>query len=147
MRFLQEIYSKLNKMLYKLNDLGEVALAIIKRAGDKKIWIFEGEMGAGKTTLIKSICEKMGVQGHIQSPTFSIVNEYISDAGQTIYHFDFYRLKNQTEALDFGVEEYLDSGNICLLEWAEKIESLLPENCFKIKISLTDDLTREINWT
>ncbi len=133
-------------MLYKLEDLGEVAFEVIGRAGEKKVWIFTGEMGAGKTTLIKSICEKMGVKGHIQSPTFSIVNEYISDAGQTIYHFDFYRLKNQSEALDFGVEEYLDSGNICLLEWAEKIESLLPENCFEIKISLTDNLTREINW-
>ena len=83
----------------------------------------------------------MGVTTTVQSPTYSIVNEYRTDTDETIYHFDFYRLKNETEALDFGVEEYFYSNNICLVEWAEKIESLLPEDCFKIKIMLANGLT------
>jgi tRNA threonylcarbamoyladenosine biosynthesis protein TsaE len=134
-------------MFYNKEDLGQISNQVIKAAYGRNIWIFEGEMGAGKTTLIKAICKELGVLGHIQSPTFSIVNQYLSSAGETIYHFDFYRLKNETEALDFGIEEYFDSGNICMLEWAEKVESLLPDNCFKIKISLTDNLERNIEFS
>ena len=133
-------------MFYSLEDLVQIPQQVIKAAYGRNIWIFEGEMGAGKTTLIKAICKELGVIGHIQSPTFSIVNEYLSSSGKTIFHFDFYRLKNEIEALDFGIEEYFDSGNICLLEWAEKVESLLPNNCFKIKISLTEDLGRNIEF-
>jgi tRNA threonylcarbamoyladenosine biosynthesis protein TsaE len=126
-------------MIYKIEDLQQVAMKVIASAKGRDIWIFEGEMGAGKTTLIKAICRELGVMSTVQSPTFSIVNEYLTNVGEIIYHFDFYRLKNETEALDFGIEEYFDSGNICLLEWAEKIESLLPEDCFKIKIELNID--------
>jgi tRNA threonylcarbamoyladenosine biosynthesis protein TsaE len=133
-------------MFYSLEDLVQIPQQVIKAAYGRNIWIFEGEMGAGKTTLIKAICKELGVIGHIQSPTFSIVNEYLSSSGKTIFHFDFYRIKNEIEALDFGIEEYFDSGNICLLEWAEKVESLLPNNCFKIKISLTEDLGRNIEF-
>ena len=133
-------------MFYSLEDLVQIPQQVIKAAYGRNIWIFEGEMGAGKTTLIKAICKELGVIGHIQSPTFSIVNEYLSSSGKTIFHFDFYSIKNEIEALDFGIEEYFDSGNICLLEWAEKVESLLPNNCFKIKISLTDDLGRNIEF-
>ncbi len=132
-------------MIYKIEDLPNIAKKVIGAANGKTVWVFEGEMGAGKTTLIKAICKELGVMSTVQSPTFSIVNEYLTDTSETIYHFDFYRLKNETEALDFGIEEYLDSGNICLLEWAEKIDSLLPDECFKISISLTDGLAREIN--
>ena len=128
-------------MVYTIEDLGIIAKKVIEEAKTKTIWIFEGEMGAGKTTLIKAICKELGVMSHVQSPTFSIVNEYLTNEGETIYHFDFYRLKKEEEALDFGIEEYFDSGNICLLEWAEKIESLLPENCFKINITLGKGLT------
>ncbi len=134
-------------MIYKIADLPAVAQQVINVANGRKIWIFEGEMGAGKTTLIRTICKTLGVVGNTQSPTFSIVNEYLTANHQTIYHFDFYRLKNETEALDFGIEEYFDSGNICLLEWAEKVETLLPENCFKIKISLTEGLDRNIEFS
>ncbi len=134
-------------MFYSLEDIGQLSHQVIKAASGRNIWIFEGEMGAGKTTLIKAICKELGVIGHIQSPTFSIINEYLSSSGKTIFHFDFYRLRNEIEALDFGIEEYFDSGNICLLEWAEKVESLLPNNCFKIKISLTDDLGRNIEFS
>ncbi len=134
-------------MFYNREDLAQISNQVIKAAYGRNIWIFEGEMGAGKTTLIKAICKELGVLGHIQSPTFSIVNQYLSSARETIYHFDFYRLKNETEALDFGIEEYFDSGNICMIEWAEKVESLLPDNCFKIKISLTDNLERNIEFS
>src|SRR6218665_3037586 len=132
-------------MIYNITDLEEIAKKIIGQAGDKTIWIFEGEMGAGKTTLIKAICKELGVASAVQSPTFSIVNEYRTTLGDTVYHFDFYRLKRATEALDFGVEEYFDSGNICLLEWAEKIESLLPENCYTIQIEVIDENNRNLN--
>jgi tRNA threonylcarbamoyladenosine biosynthesis protein TsaE len=133
-------------MFYNLEDLGQIAQMVVKAAGGRNIWIFEGEMGSGKTTMINAICKELGVLGNIQSPTFSIVNEYFSSAGKTIYHFDFYRIQNETEALDFGIEEYFDSGNICLIEWAEKVESLLPDNCFKIKIGLIGDLERNIEF-
>src|SRR6218665_2028081 len=91
-------------------------------ATNLKVWQVDGEMGAGKTTLIKAIGEAMGVKEVMSSPTFSIVNEYTAANGQPIYHFDFYRLKKEAEAMDIGVEEYLDSGNYCFLEWSEKIE-------------------------
>ncbi|AFK04016.1 Uncharacterized protein family UPF0079, ATPase [Emticicia oligotrophica DSM 17448] len=134
-------------MIYKIEDLSSIAAQVIAAAKDYRIWIFEGEMGAGKTTLIREVCKALGVEGHIQSPTFSIVNEYQTNDSETIFHFDFYRLKNETEALDFGVEEYFDSGNICLLEWAEKVESLLPEKCFNIKITLTDSSARNLEFS
>lgn len=131
-------------MIYNITDLEEIARKIIGLAGDKTIWIFEGEMGAGKTTLIKAVCKELGVRSAVHSPTFSIVNEYITLEGDTIYHFDFYRLKRESEALDFGIEEYFDSGNICLLEWAEKVESLLPENCYTIRITVIDENSRNL---
>ncbi|RYU95367.1 tRNA (adenosine(37)-N6)-threonylcarbamoyltransferase complex ATPase subunit type 1 TsaE [Emticicia agri] len=132
-------------MIYYLTDLEEIAKKIIGKAEDKTIWIFEGEMGAGKTTMIKAICKELGVLSTVQSPTFSIVNEYVTADGGNIYHFDFYRLKRESEALDFGIEEYFDSGNICLLEWAQKIESLLPENCYTIRIEVIDNNSRSLS--
>ncbi|UTA67192.1 tRNA (adenosine(37)-N6)-threonylcarbamoyltransferase complex ATPase subunit type 1 TsaE [Emticicia sp. 21SJ11W-3] len=131
-------------MTYTIHDLDSTADTIIGKANGRTIWIFEGEMGAGKTTLIKAIGGRMGITGAVQSPTFSIVNEYLTATGNTVYHFDFYRLKRESEALDFGVEEYFDSGNICLLEWAEKVESLLPENCYTIRLSVIDEKSRNL---
>jgi tRNA threonylcarbamoyladenosine biosynthesis protein TsaE len=101
-------------------------------------------MGAGKTTLIKSLCESLGVTEPVTSPTFSIVNEYIG-AGQKVYHFDFYRLKTQTEALDMGYEEYFYSDAWCFIEWPEKIPGLLPGHYVKINIKALDDNLRQIN--
>lgn len=108
-----------------------------------KTFLFYGEMGAGKTTFIKAFCAALGVEDTVSSPTFSIVNEYHYPQG-IIYHFDFYRLKNQTEALDLGVEEYLDSSEYCLIEWPEKIPDLLPENYLKISIEVQPDQQRKL---
>ena len=124
------------------NDLEKVSETIIKAAGDKRIIAFFGEMGAGKTTLIKEICAKLGVKDTVLSPTFSIVNEYKTKDGASIYHFDFYRLKSLTEAYDMGYEEYLYSGNYCLIEWSEKIVPLLPLEYIKIAISVEGENER-----
>ncbi len=134
-------------MEYSLAEVNQIAKILIENGKNHRIWIFEGEMGAGKTTLIKAIGKGLGITGEVQSPTFSIINEYINSAGESIYHFDFYRIKEATEALDFGVEEYLYSGNLCLLEWAENIKPYLPETYFKIEIQQNDFDKRNILWT
>ena len=108
-----------------------------------QLFAFYGQMGAGKTTLIKAICQQLGVTEEANSPTFAIVNEYESQKG-AIYHFDFYRINRPEEALDFGLFDYFDSGNICLMEWPECIEPLLPDDTIKIQISVIDDNTRKI---
>lgn len=117
-----------------LNELNSAAKALLSFSGEEQIFIFEGEMGAGKTTFIKALCEELGVTANVSSPTFSIVNEY--EAGdKTIYHFDFYRIKNLQEAYDIGYEEYFYSGNICLIEWPERVAELLPESYIKVEIT------------
>ncbi len=108
------------------------------------VWLFHGDMGVGKTTLIKTLCAVQGVQNTVQSPTFSIVNEYVTHAGAPIYHFDCYRLKNETEAYDIGAEEYLYSGHRCFVEWPEKIESFWPETYLKIQMNLQPDGSRAL---
>lgn len=105
---------------------------------------FEGSMGSGKTTLISKLCQKWQVVDPISSPTFSIVNHYISPSKGKIFHFDFYRLKNIEEALDIGTEEYLDSGHLCLIEWGERINTMLPHHA-KISIKINNDQSRTIN--
>ena len=126
-----------------ISQLPAIASEIIKLATDSRIFLFYGDMGAGKTTLIKSICEYLGTTEPVTSPTFSIVNEYIG-ANDKIYHFDFYRLKNQTEALDMGYEEYFYSGAYCFIEWPEKIPNLLPDHYISIKITVEGDNLRQI---
>jgi tRNA threonylcarbamoyladenosine biosynthesis protein TsaE len=122
-----------------LSELRNVSERIIEFARDTKIWAFEGEMGAGKTTVIKAICQSFGVEDNVTSPTFSLVNEYQSIDQNVFYHFDFYRLKDETEALDIGVEEYFYSGNYCFVEWPSKIQSLLPSEFISIDISINDN--------
>ena len=106
---------------------------------------FEGSMGAGKTTLISRLCQKWQVSDSVNSPTFSIINNYNSASKGLIYHFDFFRLESLEEALDIGIEEYLDSGNICLIEWSERIFKLLPENYTRVNIEINNDQSRSIN--
>ncbi len=118
------------------DDAGAVAEQLLKTYPDKTVWLFYGTMGAGKTTLIKAICQKLGVMDPTSSPTFSIINEYHCTSGKKIYHFDFYRLKNETEALDLGYEEYFYSGELCLIEWPEKIAGLLPDGALRVEIKV-----------
>lgn len=125
--------------------LPTVAEELLSFANGEKFFIFEGEMAAGKTTFIKTFCEVLGVEDVVSSPTFSIVNEYISKAGK-IYHFDFYRLKNTQEAYDIGYEEYFYSGDYCLIEWPSKVEDLLPENYIKVEIEIEGDTLRTFKF-
>ncbi len=118
-----------------LSELPTAAVQIIEAIGDRNVLAFYGEMGAGKTTFIKAVCVALGVKETISSPTFSIVNEYLSASGRKIYHFDFYRIKDINEAFDMGYEEYLYSDALCFIEWPEKIEAILPENVFPISIA------------
>ncbi|MBP6335780.1 MAG: tRNA (adenosine(37)-N6)-threonylcarbamoyltransferase complex ATPase subunit type 1 TsaE [Bacteroidia bacterium] len=115
-------------------ELKKVAHSLLEFCGDVRILTFYGEMGSGKTTFIKSLCRELGVEAGMSSPTFSLVNEYISRNGDKIYHFDFYRLKTTSEAIDIGVEEYFYSGCYCMIEWPEKIINLVPEAKIRIDI-------------
>ena len=132
------------ELIYTLNQIEEAARAVVESMQDGQLFAFYGQMGAGKTTLIKAICRQLGVQEEVNSPTFAIVNEY-EGTHQTIYHFDFYRINRPEEALDFGLYDYFDSGNICLMEWPECIEPLLPDDTVKIEISVIDENTRKLN--
>ena len=125
-------------------DLGGVAREFLHRARQYPVWLFFGEMGSGKTTFIKSICSELGVSDTTASPTFSIVNEYRSHPGKKIYHFDFYRIKNEAEAYDIGTEEYFYSGDLCLVEWPEKIPSFVPPEYAEVVITVEDQNQRTI---
>lgn len=124
-----------------LAELDSAAYKILALAADEHMFIFEGDMGAGKTTLIKSLAKAMGVTEVVSSPTFSIVNEYDA-AGKVIYHFDFYRIKNLQEAYDIGYEEYFYSGNPCFIEWPEKVRELLPTHYIKIALETLNENER-----
>ena len=129
------------KIEFSIDQINEVAKRIIDSKPEKVI-LFNGEMGAGKTTFIKALCFNLGVENPTNSPTFSLVNEYETSLHQVIYHFDVYRLKNQREALDMGIDEYLYSDNWCFIEWAEKIPDLIPENHSVITITQLDNGNR-----
>jgi tRNA threonylcarbamoyladenosine biosynthesis protein TsaE len=123
-----------------------IARQVISFAKDehRKVWLLEGEMGSGKTTLIKSVCKVLGVQQTVQSPTYGLVNEYTYPAGK-VYHFDFYRLKHESEALDIGFEEYISSNEFCFIEWPSKIPSFLPSKYLKISITFVGQNQRNIH--
>lgn len=129
-----------------LHDINSAAKTFVKNIGDRTIFAFYGKMGAGKTTFIKAVCEQLGVEDVITSPTFAIVNEYHSDTlNQPIYHFDFYRIKKTEEVYDLGYEEYLYSGALCFIEWPELIDDLLPENAVKVSINCDEEGHRTID--
>ena len=130
-----------------LENIKAAAQQFVDNMGNNRVFAFYGKMGAGKTTFIKAICECLGVDDVITSPTFAIVNEYSSaESGQVIYHFDFYRIKKLEEVYDMGYEEYFDSGNPCFIEWHELIESLLPEDAVKVNIEEQEDGSRVVTF-
>lgn len=131
---------------YRLTELSATARWVLDKS-QSRILLFYGEMGSGKTTLIKEIAKSLGVGELTNSPTFSLVNEYLSDEGEILYHFDFYRIEKEEEAYDMGVEEYLDSGLWCFIEWPEKVENLLPLKSTAVRISINADGSRSIELT
>ena len=151
-----------DKGIYLLNEQGEEVAAtdILDKCGDRRVFAFNGNMGAGKTTFIKELCEAMGTEDIVNSPTFAIVNVYEVEAirrlddeairreekgeRQEVYHFDCYRIKDLREAMDMGTEEYLYSGNYCFIEWAEMIEPLLPDDLVTVDIEVLDNGDREL---
>lgn len=131
------------EIIFSFDEIEIIAKKIIE-TNPNKVVLFYGNMGVGKTTLIKSLAKQLGVTATTSSPTFSLVNEYQIANNQYIYHFDFYRLKNETEALDMGIDEYLYSNNWCFIEWADNIPNLLPEKYSVIKIELLSDGKRKL---
>lgn len=127
-----------------IDGIVEAAKAFVDAMGEKRVFAFYGKMGVGKTTFIKAVCEEMGVEDVINSPTFAIVNEYVDGRGEPIYHFDFYRIKKEQEVLDIGYEDYVYSGNLCFMEWPELIENLLPEEVVKVTIHEEEDGGRTV---
>lgn len=126
--------------------LEKVAGELLEHSENKTIWLFFGEMGSGKTTLIKAIARRLGVQETMSSPTFSIVNEYSSRSGEKIYHVDLYRLKGEQEVVDIGMEDYFSSGVFCFVEWPEKLGRWLPADAMQVRITPTDTLHRKIEY-
>ncbi|MGR6087160.1 MAG: tRNA (adenosine(37)-N6)-threonylcarbamoyltransferase complex ATPase subunit type 1 TsaE [Arcticibacter sp.] len=123
---------------HSLADLPDVASDLIAQLPDQRVFLLFGEMGVGKTTLIKSLCSALGVADTVNSPTFTLVNEYLDVHGDPVYHFDLYRLEKESEALDFGMEDYLCSGHYCFIEWPEKAARLMPEDAARIKITVNN---------
>ena len=127
-----------------LSDLKSVAKEIASRTTDIPVWLFRGDMGSGKTTLIKEVCQALGVTETMSSPTFAIVNEYHTNTKDQLYHFDFYRIKNETEASEIGTEDYFYSGHRCFIEWPEKIPSLIPAVHAEVSIEIENNTQRTI---
>lgn len=129
-----------------LQQIHDAARRFIEAMGDNTVFAMYGKMGAGKTTFTKAVCECLGVEDVINSPTFAIVNEYRSSSGELIYHFDFYRIKKLEEVYDMGYEDYFYSGALCFIEWPELVEELLPQEAVKVTIEELEDGSRRVKW-
>lgn len=130
-------------LIPSLDKIADAAQEFVAQMGHRRVFAFYGGMGAGKTTFIKALCQQLGVKDAVTSPTFAIVNEYGSDIGP-IYHFDFYRIRNLAEVMDLGFDDYAYSGHLCLMEWPELIEDLLPDNTVSVHIEETDNGMRKV---
>jgi len=134
----------------KINSLEEIDLAaknFLKEIGDNKLIAFYAPMGAGKTTFTSAICRELGVESDaVSSPTFAIVNEYRTSTGEPMFHFDFYRINKIAEAFDIGFYDYIDSGYLCIMEWPENVEEILPEETLKVTIKVGSDASRTLTW-
>jgi tRNA threonylcarbamoyladenosine biosynthesis protein TsaE len=128
-----------------LSKLSDAVRVLLEKIGDKRIIAFYGKMGAGKTTMIKEICRQLDVEDVVSSPTFTLINEYHCKNGKSVFHFDFYRIDKIEEVYDLGYEEYFYSGNLCFIEWAEKIEPLLPNDTLTVKIEETNNGKRLVS--
>ncbi len=126
--------------------LPEAAREFVAQMGDNTVFAFRGEMGAGKTTFIKAVCDVLGVEDEVNSPTFAIINEYRSATAELIYHFDCYRIKTIAEAADLGFDDYMESGALCLIEWPENVEELLPYDTVNVTITVREDGTRILEF-
>lgn len=135
-----------NIVIESLDRIDEAAREFLKEIGDHKIIALYGSMGAGKTTFVTAICRVLGVEDIVNSPTFTIVNEYETEEGESVFHFDFYRIKSPREVEDLGFEEYVYSDSLCLMEWPEMIEEMLPEETVRVSISEQEDGTRLIKF-
>lgn len=133
-----------SKKVNSLQELNDVAKALINAFPEQRVFAFYGKMGAGKTTFIQSICQALGTTDNVTSPTFALINEYMDSNMDSIFHFDFYRIKEIEEAFDLGYEDYIYSGCYCLIEWPQMIEPLLPENLVEVKIEVAEDDSRQI---
>ena len=129
-----------------INDIDRAAAEFLEKIGDSRLVAFFAPMGSGKTTFTTAICRVLGVTDPVGSPTFAIVNEYMTAAGEPMYHFDFYRINKLSEALDIGLEDYLYSGCLCIMEWPENIDGLLPEDTLRVEIKVEPDQSRTITW-
>ncbi len=133
----------MNIQISSLDNIQKAAKDFVAAMGEHTVFAFYGKMGAGKTTFIKAVCEELGITDTVNSPTFSIVNEYRSDTtGELVYHFDFYRIKKLEEVYDMGYEDYFYSGAVCLIEWPELIEEILPEDSITVSIEELEEGTR-----
>lgn len=131
---------------FGLENLGAAAEFFLRNMGESRIFLFEGEMGSGKTTFISELCRQLGAQDDFGSPTFSIVNEYLDSEGNPIYHFDLYRLESPQEVIDMGAEEYFNSGELCFVEWPDRLGPLAPEEALTVEITVNPDNSRTLKW-
>ena len=139
---MQDITFEINN----IEELSKVSDLLLEWRDKSNIIAFYGAMGAGKTTLVKNLCQKLGVNDEVNSPTFALVNEYQTETFDSIFHFDFYRINRLSEAVEIGLYDYLDSGCLCIMEWPENIEDLLPEETLKVSIKVNPDQSRTLTW-
>ena len=132
------------ELIFKLDQISEAACKLIEHAADHRVLAFCGQMGAGKTSFIHALCKEMGVKDNVSSPTFSIINQYLAGNGQTVYHLDLFRVADENEAINTGIEDCLNSGNTCMVEWPEKMPAIFPDNTLYITLSVLDTNTRKL---